>query len=226
MNESGQSPQDLEQGAQDINRMAKQEQSDEQKKDLLKRLQEMREVLRQQGGAGKEQLKRLMRFGQRAHGQQGGQGQDGGDQNGQGQGNGKPGGVRFTRGGAGPSVTLPGMGQESGSGSGSNGDKPGGTGDGQGPGWGTGHDANLAGKPSDLKGQTHDVSAAGVDTGQGDSSAQVIFGAAERGFVGKGYKKVFTDYQTVAERTLNQDEIPSGYRFYVRRYFQLIRPRD
>jgi hypothetical protein len=204
--------------------MAKQEASDEQKQDLLKKLQEMRELLRQQGGAGKEQLKRLMRFGQRARGQQGGEGQEGdGEQSGAGKG--KSGGIKLTRGGSGPSVTLPGAGEQSGNSPGGS-DKPGGTGQGQGPGWGTGHDANLEGKPTDLKGTTHDVSAAGVDTGQGDSSAQVIYGAAERGFVGHGYKKVFTDYQNVAERTLNQDEIPSGYRFYVRRYFQLIRPRD
>ena len=65
-----------------------------------------------------------------------------------------------------------------------------------------------------------------ADTGQGAAASQVIYGAAERGFVGRGYKQVFTDYQTVAERALSQDEIPSGYRFYVRRYFQLIRPRE
>jgi len=34
------------------------------------------------------------------------------------------------------------------------------------------------------------------------------------------------EYHTVAEEALNKDEIPGGYRFYVRRYFQLIRPRD
>jgi hypothetical protein len=92
--------------------------------------------------------------------------------------------------------------------------------------WGTGHDPNVRGDVSGLKGQTEDVTAAGADTGQGAASSQVIYGAAERGFVGKGYKKVFTDYQTVAEESLAKDDIPPGYRFYVRRYFQLIRPRD
>ena len=42
----------------------------------------------------------------------------------------------------------------------------------------------------------------------------------------KGYKKVYAEYKTVAEEALKQDEIPAGYRFYVRRYFDLIRPRD
>ena len=39
-------------------------------------------------------------------------------------------------------------------------------------------------------------------------------------------KKVYREYHTVAEEALNKDEIPGGYRFYVRRYFQLIRPRE
>jgi hypothetical protein len=68
--------------------------------------------------------------------------------------------------------------------------------------------------------------AAGVDTGEGEASSEVIYGAAQRGFVGRGYQKVYTDYRTVAERVMEQDEIPPGYRFYVRRYFQLIRPRE
>jgi len=70
------------------------------------------------------------------------------------------------------------------------------------------------------------VSAAGIDSGEGTASAEVIYGAAERGFVGKGYKDIFTEYQSVAEQVLDKDEIPPGYRFYVRRYFQLIRPRE
>ncbi len=36
--------------------MGKQQQTDEQKKEMLKRLQELREVLRQQGKGGKEQM--------------------------------------------------------------------------------------------------------------------------------------------------------------------------
>ena len=54
----------------------------------------------------------------------------------------------------------------------------------------------------------------------------MILGAAERGFANRGYQKVYREYHTVAEEALNKDEIPGGYRFYVRRYFQLIRPRE
>jgi hypothetical protein len=74
--------------------------------------------------------------------------------------------------------------------------------------------------------KTEDTQVAGQDTGQGGSRSEVILGAADRGFKGRGYKKVYTEYHDVAEEALNKDEIPGGYRFYVRRYFQLIRPRE
>jgi hypothetical protein len=73
---------------------------------------------------------------------------------------------------------------------------------------------------------TQDTQIAGQDTGQGGSRSEVIAGAAERGFASHGYQKVYREYHTVAEEALDRDEIPGGYRFYVRRYFQLIRPRD
>jgi hypothetical protein len=212
--------QSLESAAEDVNRMGKQQQTDEQKKEMLKRLQELREVLRQQGKGGKEQMDRMQRFGERARG-----GKQPG-QNGQ-PGNGsQPGQLKLTHGnGDGPGIDVPMPGSSPGAG------KEGGqdgaeTGPQAGRGYGQGHVENLAGDPTKLDGKTQDVTAAGVDSGQGAASAEVIYGAAERGFVGKGYQKVFTDYQTVAEQVMAQDEIPPGYRFYVRRYFQLIRPRD
>jgi hypothetical protein len=228
MRDAGQSAQDLEQGAQDINRMAKEETSEEQKQELLKKLQEMRELMRQQGKGGKDQMQRMQKFGQRARGQSGaGQGQPG-DGQGEGQKGGKKDGpLRMGSGPGSISIEIPVPQSGSGQGQGQpSGDKPGGSDPASGPSYGSGHDPNVAGDATDLKGKTKDVTAAGADTGQGAASSQVIYGAAERGFVGRGYKQVFTDYQTVAERALSQDEIPSGYRFYVRRYFQLIRPRE
>ena len=228
LRDAGQSAEDLEQGAQDINRMAKQEASEEQKQELLKKLQEMRELMRQQGKGGKDQRERMQRFGQRARGQSSaGQGKPG-----EGQGEGQQGGKKNgpLRMGSGPGsvpIDIPVPVSQSGQGQGKpSGEKPGGSDPGSGQNYGTGHDSNLTGDATDLKGKTTDVTAAGADTGQGAAASQVIYGAAERGFVGRGYKQVFTDYQTVAERALSQDEIPSGYRFYVRRYFQLIRPRE
>jgi hypothetical protein len=226
LKDAGQSAQDLEQGAQDINRIAKQETSEEQKKELLKKLQEMRELMRQQGKGGKDQMQRLQKFGQRARGQ-GGQGQEQGQGEGQQGGQKKDGPLRLGSGPGSVSIEIPVPQTRPGESANEPGDKPGaGSQDGAGKSAGTGHNTDLAGAATDLKGKTQDVTAAGADTGQGAASSQVIFGAAERGFVGRGYKQVFTDYQTVAEQALSQDEIPAGYRFYVRRYFQLIRPRE
>src|SRR6185369_12835852 len=138
----------------------------------------------------------------------------------------QPGQLRLSRGSTdGPGIEVP-MPGSSPAGPGKEGSADGAATGSSGKGYGQGHDENLAGDPTKLEGKTQDVTAAGVDSGQGSASAEVIYGAAERGFVGKGYQQVFTDYQTVAEQVMTQDEIPPGYRFYVRRYFQLIRPRD
>ena len=211
--------QSLESAAEDVNRMGKQQQTDEQKKEMLKRLQELREVLRQQGKGGKEQMDRMQRFGERARGAGKQPGQNGKPGNGS-----QPGQLRLSHGqGDGPSVDVPMPGSSPAAGNPGEAEAPGSA---VGKGYGHGHDDQLTGDPTKLDGKTQDVTAAGVDSGQGAASAEVIYGAAERGFVGKGYQKVFTDYQTVAEQVMTQDEIPPGYRFYVRRYFQLIRPRD
>ena len=53
--------QSMESAAEDVNRMGKQQMTDEQKREMVKRLQELREVLRQQGKGGKEQMDRMQR---------------------------------------------------------------------------------------------------------------------------------------------------------------------
>lgn len=226
---AGNAPEELERGAEDVQRMAQKKLDDAQKRELIQRLKEMREVLRQEGQGGEQRQERLQRFGQRAHGQRPGQGQGQGQgQDGSGkQGSGKM-DVRIGRGQGNGGMPIPGGESQSQASNGKgNGNEPGQDGNGQpGPGFGNGHDDALTGERSHLDAKTHDVSAAGIDSGEGTASAEVIYGAAERGFVGKGYKDVFTEYQSVAEQVLDKDEIPPGYRFYVRRYFQLIRPRD
>jgi hypothetical protein len=224
--ELGDAAKDMEQSAENVNRMARRELDDEQKREMIRRLRELREVLRQDSQGGESRKERQQRFSERARGGQrkgqGNPGQGEGQAKGQGKG-GKDVRLRLGRGDA--TVELPGMGQGQGSGEGRDGE-------GQAPGsergaqWGTGHDPNVQGDPTKLAGKTQDVSAAGIDTGEGSASAEVIYGAAERGFRSKGYRDVFTEYETVAEQVFEKDDIPPGYRFYVRRYFQLIRPRE
>ena len=83
----------------------------------------------------------------------------------------------------------------------------------------------LSDDPTRLNTNTRDSRVEGQQ-GEGPSRSEVILGAAERGFVSRGYRAVHTDYSNHAEEVLERDEVPPGYRFYVRRYFQLIRPRD
>jgi hypothetical protein len=242
------SAEDLEKAAEDINRMQEEEMSDKEKEELRQRLEELRELLRQQGQGGKERMKRMLKFGKRARGGKGGkgsqgkdgeqgddgeeqgkdgegkdgEGKDGEGKDGEGQGKGLT--LQLTRGGSGQGQ-LPGMGEGPGQGSqsGQGPDSPNGA---PGKGIGTSHDPNVMGKRTDMKGSPMDVQEQGADTKQGPTNSEVILGAAERGFKGTGYKKVFTDYHTRAEDQINKDQIPDGYRFYVHRYFQLIRPRE
>jgi hypothetical protein len=220
MKEMGKSAEHLNSGAEDMNRMARQKMSDKQKQELKQKLEELRDLLRQ-GGAGREEhMKRLQQFAERARGSKGegsGEGQSGK----QGQ-PGQQGPPRLTLGPGGTPLPMPGAGSP-----GPGGERPG-SGDGQSGGTeaGSGSSPEMKGPATDLQGKTEDVTAAAVDTGQGAASSEVVFGAAERGFTGARYQKVYTQYRTVAEDVLQQDTIPAGYEFYVRRYFQLIRPRQ
>jgi hypothetical protein len=249
MKDLGLSATDLDQGAEDINRMERQEMTQQEKEQLRQKLQELRELLRQEGQAGKGQIARLKRFSRMARGQGGSQGQGGtqqGDgqdeeqggsqgqgeqgqggqqgQDGQGGSNGAgQGGETWVLGPNGEKMLMLSKGQ----GSAGQGEQAGGDGTGQaGRKWGEGHDPKLQGNATNPKMGTEDTQVQGADTGQGGSRSQVILGAAERGFASRGYKRVYTEYHQVAEESLVKDEIPGGYRFYVKRYFQLIRPRE
>ena len=222
MRELGQSADSLRSGAEDVNRMAQKQMTERDKQELKQKLEELKQLLRQ-GGAGREEhLRQLRQFSERARGKPGG-GSGNDPQAGNGPGGKSQGQLVLGPGGQRIPIPMP----QQGSGSGG----PPSSGNGQGKGeagsqdWGSGTDPKLQGDPSQLDGKMEDVSAAAVDTGQGSSTSEVVFGAAQRGFTGSRYQKIYTQYHTVAEDVLEQESIPAGYEFYVRRYFQLIRPR-
>ena len=246
MKDLGQSAEDLDQGAEDINRLEQQEMTRREKEELRQKLQELRELLRQGGQGGKPQIARLKRFSRMARGQGGSQGQGGesqgsgqdeqqggspggspgADGDGQGGAKGEGGGETWVLGPNGEKMLMLSKGQR-GAGQSGQGDQAGGGEQGSADRrWGEGHDPHLQGKGTNPKMATEDTQVTGGDTGQGGSRSQVILGAAERGFASRGYKRVYTEYHQVAEESLTKDEIPGGYRFYVKRYFQLIRPRE
>jgi hypothetical protein len=59
----------------------------------------------------------------------------------------------------------------------------------------------------------------------GPTRSEIILESGQRGFASEDYARVHGDYARHAESVLEQEHIPGGYRFYVRRYFQMIRPR-
>jgi DNA polymerase III delta prime subunit len=206
----GQGADPLQAGAEELSRMSREQMSDQEKQELKKQLEALREQLRQQGNGNQQRQSLLQQFARRARGE-GAQGAAAGS-----------GALRPGQGGN--PIPLIGQGEskvtqeQPGTANAGN--------QGQSPAPGNGTDPNLTGESKRLQGKSQDVTAAGIDSGRGPSASSVVHGAAERGFVGSGYKRVYTEYKTVAEEALQHDQIPPGYDAYVRRYFQLIRPRD
>jgi hypothetical protein len=199
----------LEQLGEDINQMAREQTTDEQMRELRQRLEELRRLLQQLQRGGKGFKLRLGQFNEGAGGKcQGGGGkvldlQPGGK-----------GGIGLLRKKAG------GDGQASGKQGGGE-DRPGGN---PGDGIGTSHDPNTMGDPTKIKAEYTDVQAT-PQQGEGPSRAEVIRTAAEQGFAVRGYGKVHEAFESHAESLLEQEEVPPGYRRYIRQYFERIRPR-
>ncbi len=64
------------------------------------------------------------------------------------------------------------------------------------------------------------------EKGQGQSKSEIIQGASEEGFATAEYKDVYGDYSSVVEEVMEREKVPSGYRYYIKRYFQLIKPQQ
>jgi hypothetical protein len=265
MRDLGASADEIEQVAEDLNRIEEEELTDKQKEELRQRLEELRELIRQQGQGGEQMRKRLQRFlkkarggksgkggkgGKQGKGKQGegqepgegreqgeGEGQEGegqgegegegqeGEGQGEGEGEGEGQGIGIGQGNGKGSIPIdmPGAGD----GEGEGGDQPGGEGQGKGGDqWGHGSGGSPKGDATNIDADTLDVRADAVDTHQGPTNAEVILSAAERGFTGKPYKRVYREYRTHAEDQIDKEQIPDGMRSYVRRYLELIRPRD
>src|SRR5262249_29223394 len=98
---------------------------------------------------------------------------------------------------------------------------------GQRPGEGIGneHDPNLQGDPTKLASKKREVSVEGKQ-GAGPSRSEVIYGAADKGFSQRNYRRVYTDYTNVVEEVMSREQVPLGMRHYIKQYFKLIKPRE
>lgn len=90
---------------------------------------------------------------------------------------------------------------------------------------GTGHDPNLLGDPTKLSGDTKDESLQGVH-GKGPSTRETILTAAEKGFATQSYKKVYARYTTRIEEIIRAEKVPAGYKYYIKKYFKMIKPQQ
>ncbi len=182
----------------------------------LKDLRELLKRLRQQRPGRKGRIQdffRRARGGGRMSGPGGRRGRPGG-RNGRpgGKGQGRPGGVTITPGGSRPGgLTRGQQGNKSGS-------KPGGDKAGTTPG------GNPMGRPSALDGDTSEHQVSGKES-EGPSADSVVRGAASKGFTSTSYRKLLIRYRRLQKQVLDEEDIPPGYRYYVRRYYKLIRAR-
>ena len=106
------------------------------------------------------------------------------------------------------------------------GQQPGPQGPGQQPGgqsYSDEHDPNVLGDPTGRSGKTVDESVSGVH-GRGPSRRETILSAAQKGFANRAYEQIYAEYKNIVEEVVRTEKVPSGYKYYVKRYFQKIKP--
>ena len=91
--------------------------------------------------------------------------------------------------------------------------------------WGDEHDPNLTGDETKIDDAKFNEDQLEGKKGKGPSRRSTIITSARKGFSSVSYSKVYAEYQKVIEEVMSQEKVPQGYRYYVKRYFQRIRPQ-
>ena len=86
-----------------------------------------------------------------------------------------------------------------------------------------GHDTSL-GEATSMKVNLKDEKLTGMDTGA-QTTSEIIESAGQKGFASEPYREVYQTYEKAAEEVLESEEVPQGYRNYVEKYFDMIRPQ-
>lgn len=203
-----QASRDLKDAARETSRVEKEQRKQAAQKRVATQMEDLKEAMRrakQKGQKGPQSPfgkdRKQSDFAARARGQQGSRSawRPGQAQKGQGQGQGQQG-----------------QGQQ---GQGQQGQQPGGDN------WGTGHDDNLAGDPTGKSGLTKDEDLQGIQ-GKGPSRRETILAAAQKGFASAKYQEIYTDYKRIVEEVMRSEKVPSSYKYYVKRYFNQIKPKN
>ena len=90
--------------------------------------------------------------------------------------------------------------------------------------YGEGHAPQFQGQSTPKIGKTKDSSIQGIQT-KGRSVRETIITSAQSGFSQRDYKDVYVKYKNITEKAIAKENVPSGYRYLVKRYFKSIEPR-
>ena len=85
--------------------------------------------------------------------------------------------------------------------------------------------ANQLGEPTSLDASLNLEHVTGLQ-GDGPSTVQTSKASAEGQQSAVSYKEAYTKYQKLSEDALTEEQIPLGYKFYVKRYFEAIKPSN
>ncbi|MDE0301420.1 MAG: hypothetical protein OXN17_22570 [Candidatus Poribacteria bacterium] len=85
--------------------------------------------------------------------------------------------------------------------------------------------ANQPGQLTSLDAALNLTRITGVQS-EGESAVQTVVSSPEGQQSSVSYKEAYTKYQKLSEDALTQEQIPLGYKFYVKRYFESIKPSD
>lgn len=198
-------------------------------------MQEAKSFIRRAGKQGEGQNRRRQQFKRFSKAAKGKDGKDGKDGKG-----GKQGKstllVEGQTGDGEPTMMMEGDGQGQGQGEGQGAGQGEGQGEGQGQGQGEGQGQGLGdgmgegsqdplGEDSALATNKTTVRVKAKE-GKGVSRAEVIRDSSQQGFATEAYRDVYTDYRGFAQSAIDNEALPAARRRAVRRYYQLIQPRE
>ena len=58
------------------------------------------------------------------------------------------------------------------------------------------------------------------------TTSEIIQSSGQTGFATEAYREVYQTYEHAAEEILENDSVPQGYRHYIEKYFDMIRPQN
>ncbi|MDE2506303.1 MAG: hypothetical protein KGM43_03740 [Planctomycetota bacterium] len=91
--------------------------------------------------------------------------------------------------------------------------------------WGAAISGNVLGNKTELASK-RDLKEINGKPGDGPSEMETTHSPEGRQTAARGYRETYAKYRKMSEAVLNGEPIPLGHRETIRKYFELIRPRD